>query len=353
MLSYLRRQSWKTPVLAVASLLCLTLGSGRLAAEPSTSEDKSAAREWALKGIEQYKVGDYASAATSLKNAESLFHATTHLLYLARCQEKLGNLADARELYLALSHEQVDSSAGAALHDAQEAATTELAALEPRVPYVTLQLEGTVPDSLSITDNGRPLPAATVGIRRPVNPGEHRFAAQGDGVGGEQAVTIGESENVTVTLKLGPRATPSTPAPATSQPKVTSSEGEHGGPRTMLYAGIGVGAVGVVGLVTGSVFLVSAGSKQTDRDNAAKDCSTVDGARWCTAAQANTIDGLQNDEQSARTTAGWAFAIGGVALAAGGTLIVLDILDHQSSTETGRRVVPYVGYRSAGVVGTF
>lgn len=357
MFDHQHARSTRTLVATMLSALCVSVATGHLSAEPVTPEGKSAAREWARKGTKEYADGDFAAAITSLTKAESLFHATTHVLYLARCHEKVLHLADARELYLSLIHEQVTDSMSAAMREAQAAAAEELRALEPRVPYVTLLLEGGDAEGVEVTDNGQRLPPAAIGIRRPVNPGKHQFIASGSGVRGELTVTIAESENITSTLKLEPHAeaVPSAPLarPSTVAPKPTGKTAESGGDRVMLYTGIGVGTLGVAGLVTGTVLLVSAGGKHDDRSALARDCSTANGTLWCSADQAERIERLQDDEQTARTASCWSFAIGGVALAAGGTLVLFDILGQPSPQKSGRRVVPYASPQSVGFRGIF
>ncbi len=336
-------------VLGLFLLTCTAL------AQAPNVDAKGTARQWAIKGTEQYEAGDYQGAVTSFRNAESLFHAVTHLLYLARASEKMGRLADAREFYITLQHEEVPANASAGFREAKRIGEAELAALEPRVPYLTLTVEGGSNQPLAVTDNGQSLNAAALGIRRPVNPGEHRLIADGEGVHAEETVVLAEGEQKSATLRLQAVAkAPVAVAPAAPPPSPQApAEQDQSKGRPLLYTGIGVGVLGVAGLVTGGFLLSSAADKRDQRDQTGSDCQTVDGELWCSADQADRISGLQNEEQSARTGAGWTMAIGTVALAAGGTMVVLDLVQHRTKTAAGRPITPWVGYRVAGVSGKF
>ena len=109
------------------------------------------------------------------------------------------------------------------------------------------------------------------------------------------------------------------------------------------YVGIGVGVVGV-GL--GTVFLLSAGSKQKEADDAFKAC----GGKACSQAEFNKVDALDGDAASGKTLAFTSFVVGGLAAATGVTLLVLS---KGHSSETAAHITPYVGYRSLGLTGSF
>ena len=56
-------------------------------------------------GAAAFKDQRWAEAVDLFKRAESMVHAPTHLLYLARAQDKLGHLVEAHEAYLKIVKE--------------------------------------------------------------------------------------------------------------------------------------------------------------------------------------------------------------------------------------------------------
>jgi hypothetical protein len=112
------------------------------------------------------------------------------------------------------------------------------------------------------------------------------------------------------------------------------------------YVGLGVGAVGVV---VGTIFLAQRGNKSSDGNKIFDRCDPTPAG--CSAAEQAQIDKLDEDAKSAKTTlAVVGYAVGGVGLAAGITLLVLA---PKSQSTAARRVTPWVGYNSVGVQGSF
>ena len=113
------------------------------------------------------------------------------------------------------------------------------------------------------------------------------------------------------------------------------------------YVALGVGVVGV-GL--GTVFLLSANSKQKDADAAFDAC----GGKACSGADRAKVDSLDSDVASSKTLSLTSFVVGGAGLATGATLLVLSG-KHKSepSAQLAPRLQPWVGFRSVGLSGTF
>src|SRR5690606_8024682 len=81
---------------------------------------------------------------------------------------------------------------------AKAEATDELAALEPRIPYVSVVVQGAGPDPITVNMDEVQIPPTLVGIPRPIDPGDHKFQAFAPGL---------ESNATTITLKEGARET--------------------------------------------------------------------------------------------------------------------------------------------------
>src|SRR5215471_15936936 len=124
-------------LLRTASLVLL-LGSLADSALAQTAADKATAREAATEGIRLYKSGKYADALDRLRRAQSLYDAPVHLLYIARAQDKLGQLVEASENYRLLDHYTLPAGAPAAWTSAVEDGRKELANLEPRIPKLRI-----------------------------------------------------------------------------------------------------------------------------------------------------------------------------------------------------------------------
>ena len=114
--------------------------------------ERSGARETARRGLEAFEQQRYAEALELFNRAESVVHAPTHLLYVARAHVALGQLVSARETYLKLTREELPAMAPVAFKDARKSAATELALLEPRIPKLTLEV-GDVPGAQVVLDD--------------------------------------------------------------------------------------------------------------------------------------------------------------------------------------------------------
>jgi hypothetical protein len=357
-------QSWVGRTLRACALtLYATCGVTSLStpALGQTDEERAGARAAATEGANAFSEGRYADAIDLFSRAESIIHAPPHLLYIARAQEKLGKLVKAREVYLKLTRETLAPGAPKQFRDAQEAAQKELAALEPRLPYVSVVVQGAGPLPVTVTMDGLKVPQALVGVPRPVDPGEHRFQAFAEGMETNlSSVTVREGARETVVLTLQ-QASATSPAPgtetvATTAPASASNTGEPpadsastssgtNGMRIGSYAALGVG---VVGLAVGTIFTLQAAGKRSDWEEL---CTGPGGA--CPPEKKDEISGLRDDEKSASTIGMVGFIVGGVGIATGVTLFLLSGSSDSSKTAGAPRLRPWLGVGSAGLDGTF
>jgi hypothetical protein len=329
-------------------------------ARAQSDSERAGARAAASEGLKAFKAGDFAKSADLFSRAESLVHAPPHLLYYARSQEKLGKLVKAHEAYVKITRETLAADAPAAFRDAAEKAKAELQALEPRLPYLTINVSGDGAADAVVTMDGKPVPKALVGVPTPMDPGEHELQATGNEVQSAVAkVTLAESARESVALELvaAPGVMPPGAAPAAPEgtdtgpgeqppigqdtPPPTQDPGGGGmsGMRIGSYVALGVG---VVGLGAGTFFALRASGKYSDADAL---CSNGN----CPPDKKSEIDDLDSAGDSAKTTATIGFIVGGVGIATGVTLLLLD--SSKSSHQAGVR--PWVGLGSAGVSGRF
>jgi hypothetical protein len=332
-----------------------------------TETERAGARSVAEAGLKAYTEGRYAEAYDLLNRAETLVHALPHLLYMARASEKQGQLVRAKEIYLKIGREQLVAGAPRAFLDAQQQAEQELRALESRLPYVTINVEGAPSGtSVRVLMDDREVPSVLIGVPFPADPGTHQIVANGPGVGSSPVkLTLKEATRERVTLTVTPQspqpktsaapakpnATPETSSNPSLSTKANSSpvsdQGTTNGSAShapiLAYTALGVGAVG---LGLGTVFLIQRGSTQSDADSGFKDCKTT----VCSSKEIDSI--LDKDKKAATfgTLSLVGFGVGAVAVTTGLYLL----LTHDTKPKTATtQWVPYVGVGQAGAIVTF
>ena len=100
------------------------------AARPPTADNRQLARKKANEGRELYLAGRWRDAYERFFEAEQLHHAQTLVLYLARCQHRLGKLVEARALYRQILAEPLAKDAPQQYVEAQRDAERELAQVQ-------------------------------------------------------------------------------------------------------------------------------------------------------------------------------------------------------------------------------
>lgn len=287
--------------------------------------------------------GKFADACPKFAASQKIDPGIGTLLYLADCYEKAGQTATAWASWL----EAARAAKAGGQADREKLAKDRAAALAPKLPKLTIVLaKGAEVASLEVKRDGTKVEAVVLGSAIPVDPGAHRIEASAPGrktwstsadvaAGASVKVEIPALavEAVAVAAPPAKQAAPAAPAKAASPVKTT-----------VAYTALGVGAVGV-GL--GVVFALSSRSKHQDLDAACPD-----GA--CPESKRAEIEGLASDATSAGRNAFISFAVGGVALAAGTTLL---LVGGKGGGEAPAASEPslhaYVGPGAAGFAGRF
>ena len=336
------------------------------AAWGQADEDRAGARTLATEGAKAFAAQRWADAIDLFTRAEALLHAPPHLLYLARARTKLGQLVLARETYTRIIRENVPANAPAAFLEAQAAAKAEMPALEPRIAMLMISVTGADPKTVSVMVDGQKMSSVFIGAPKPVDPGEHKVQAIGEGMASEVLtlhIKEGARENVSLTMTVqkgvmppattSSETTPMVPPPAhSSRVEMRGSdiaplppEGRSNGMRIASFAALGVGAVG---LGVGTVFGLQSMGKRSDADDLCPDPNR------CPLSQKDKVEGLDEDARKAQTLATIGFIAGGVGVAAGVTLFVLSgKKQDQTAQQRGPTIHPWLGLGSAGVTGTF
>lgn len=140
-----------------------------------------------------------------MERAEALFDAPVHLLYIARSQQKLGQLVEASETYRKLVRVPVEASASHTFKEAVESGQRELPQVEARIGAIRIEVEPKTPNGLALSIDGRPVPLALAGVDRPTDPGHHTVRAEAPGFDpAEVSVELKDGEKRPVALKLAP-----------------------------------------------------------------------------------------------------------------------------------------------------
>jgi hypothetical protein len=204
---------------------------------------------------------------------------------------------------------------------------TEVDHVMPSIVFEVKDGAGSDVAGVTVTLDGQQLPGKLSGLPVQVDPGEHRFVFEAQGLPAtEKTIVVREGEHDRhERVVLGQ---PGAPAPSTPVP----SSSEAGSQKTIAYV---AGGAGVVGLVLGGVFgLVSKGTYNNALQN---ECGGNPNACSTQGAQ----DGQTAHSQATISTVGF---IAGGALLAGGA-----VLYFTSPKGSAVAVAPTVGTAGGGL----
>ncbi len=264
------------------------------------------------------KEGKYTAACPKLAESQRLDPAAGTLINLGDCFQKTGELASAlqalRDALDMLS--PTDSRVGPVKE--------EMAALEKRVPRLTIRLAPDTPEDARVLRDQVEYGAASLGMPIPVNPGEHLIVVTASGRAKKAypvAISEGQAREITVTVgkvlspgasteELGPAPPPAaaSPTPKAAAPDTSSAPDSS---RTVggIFGGVGVVALGT-GVVTGLMLDERQSTVDANCDSTTKLCND----EGYSAAQ---------DGKTLRTVSfvGWGIGLAGIA--AGGYFLFL------------------------------
>jgi len=285
-------------------LIALSLTVAAPAALAQTDFDRTTARSLGQEGHEALDRRDYAAAADRFSRADALVHAPTFLLGYAQAEVGLGKLVAALEAYNRILRQGVDPKAPPAFVKALETARQEFDALQPRIPYVTVQVDGPAAASVKVTIDGVDLARAALGVKRAVDPGNHVIVATADGfLPANATVVVAEGRTEVVTLSPKPGGSPG----------VTPSA--QGGPvdTTRRTIGIAAMAVGGAGLLVGAIM---GGAEIAKHSSLEKSCPNGK----CPLSEQPALQSQVNQFHAFGTASTVGFVAGG-ALAATGLIL--------------------------------
>lgn len=308
--------------------LAFVLGVAGSAEAAPTPKERTEAAVLSNKARAAAKGKRHEEAVDLLRQADQLDPTPQRKLDLARSLIELGKLVEASGLLNGIVN---DASPGARF--TKDAAKKQLTQIEPRIPWLSVHVEGPS-TGVHVEVDGQEVQADA---ESPVDPGPHSVGVDAEGYeSGDQRVTLKEGEHKQVTITLAPVV------------KEAPKPKETGGTKVPAIAAFGVGAVGLgVGAIFGILaFDETAKAKQFCDGNKCPARPEVVAARNTAIANGNV------------STVG--FAIGGVGLAAGVVLLLTVGASSDKPADEKKdalTLVPYFGAAEgageAGVVGRF
>lgn len=268
-------------------LVCVLAFALTARAEPNEA-DRATARALALEGHTALEQKDFKTATDRFGRADALVHAPTLVVDWARALQGMGRFVEAHEKYELVLREGVTSTSPKSWLRALEDAKKELDALKPRLGWLTIVLKEPLDATVKI--DGVLVPAAAVGVKRAADPGFPKVLVSAPGYESfEQTVSVGpgEEKSLEVSLTKLPDA-PLAPQPATDVYRPRQSSDTR---RVLTYVAFGLGGAGLVaGGVTGSLAL----RKRADLDKECLDdkCPSSSSKKISTYHTYGTVSGI-------------------------------------------------------------
>lgn len=273
-------------ILFAAAVLLGTLSAG------AQGRDATAAEVLFREGREAMGSGDYARACAKFRESNRLDPAPGTVLNIGGCEEKLGHVATAWSLFSEVTQRLPSSD------ERYVVAAQRVAALEPRLPRLTISLAPGAPAGARVFRDGVELKAASLDTALPVDPGDHEIAVEAPGRARKVVhSSLRESERKKEIVDAGP-----------VQDKALAGKPKHHDKTWgWVLGGVGVAGLGV-GAVTGVMVL---GKKSTVDDN-------CDSARRCNQTGIDAAD----SGRTLGTISGASFIIGAIATTAGAYILL-------------------------------
>lgn len=248
-------------VLAVA--LSLALCTSTAYAAPTDAERAVAVR-LVVEGRARYDAEQYSAALELFKRAHEIMRAPTTGLDLAKAHAALGQLVEARQIANEVVLMPVEPKEKPVFAEARAEAKEAIEGLEPRIPFLKLQVVGPPVQAARVVIDGKTLKAEDVDKPYAVNPGKHTVVVTApDYHPTEITVSLVESATTPVDINLRPMdVRPPPPSPTQLAPAAKVGFAVAGG-LALVAVGTGIGAMVTYG-PTRDAFVAKDVSKYED-----------------------------------------------------------------------------------------
>jgi hypothetical protein len=337
---------------ASALILLITFQAAPLHAQ--TEEQRSQARELAAQGFAALQRKDFARAEDLFRRADGLVHAPTLVLDHGRALVGLGRLVEAHEDFAKVLREGVAANAPWQWRSAVDVAKTELAAIEPRLAWLTVTVSGAPAPEVRI--DSKLLRQAALGVRLATDPGTHTVTARADRfLPVQKVVTLSEGQAAQLDLAIEPDpAAPPLPLPNSKPaPEVIVVKAAAPPPapdNTLATILLTAGGVGIAtGAVTG--FLALGVRSDLKESCGGGVCVPNDDAEYA------ELNDKRDRYNALGTASGVAFAVGLGAAVSGLALLVFNARQNTTTINAprskGPRVAFAAGFSSLSLAGEF
>jgi len=259
------------------------------------------------------KAGDYAGACPKLAASARLDTKVGTLARLAECEEKIGQMVNARAHW-----EQAVNLARGEQDARLDHVASELARVDKLVPKVDIVWHGPIPPGLTVRIDTVELGSASFGLPLPVEAGSHTIAVAATGKKTWATTVLARADGALTTVDvpaLEDSAAPGVePLGGAPKPPALPAQTSSGSSWTPLrLTGFVTADVGAVGLILGTTFGVLAKVKLDDSNRGGCVGNNCDSAGFA----------LRNDARGFGDLSTVFFIAGGVLVATGVTLFVL------------------------------
>lgn len=311
------------------SVLSLGLALGiALPVQADDARDPAAAEVHFRRGVELLKKDDWKSACEAFDASMKLDPSVGTQINVARCAAHDERLALAWAEFKRAEAMNAETPLEKRKREIDEFVKTEIAKLEPRLPWIRVVLSPKAAAGLTLARDGVTIPTVGLEVAVPIDPGEHTFTASAQGYAEvSRSVTIGEAERKTVDLTLSPLSPgeePEKPGPAAKGAPGRTAEDSDAGGSPLVPAGVALAALGgaslVVSAVTGGVAFGDRQAIDALEDDGR--CAEAGGRITCVDAtsQAEAHDAIARGEPLALTSTITLFA--GLAVAGTGAVLL-------------------------------
>lgn len=197
-------------VLAVAAAAALAVSLARPApalADPPPgappASDPAAAQSLFNEARVLMQKGRFSEACPKLAQSQRIDPGGGTLLNLALCHEKEGKLASAWTEY----EDSLSLARKTRRKDREQLASERIAALEPRLPRMSVEIAAPIPDGADVQVDGASIARAAWAVATPFDPGTHEVKVTAPGrATWSRAITLneGETQHVPVLLETAP-----------------------------------------------------------------------------------------------------------------------------------------------------
>jgi hypothetical protein len=273
--------------LAFAFVVCGSLSQSHRALADSQAE-LDTAKQLGTDALKLYDAHDYAGALAKFDEADTHARVPTLDLYAARCLDKLHRLLESKKRYDEVIRAVLPVGSSQKWIDAQSDAKTELAALEPRIPSVTVHPTGAGDRKVSLSIDEHDVPE--VDGPHQVDAGSHKIVVVVSGKEYRRDVALNEGDHPSLDVAIDPEPTPA-PIHDNAKPSPPPPSGVSG----LVVAGAATLSVGAAGLIvwgaTGGAAIAKASAAHCDSNGVCPhDAGTLHALR--TASMASFYAGL-------------------------------------------------------------